>query len=184
MNTTRTTRILIVIFVALLGVAYLVNQARRRSAPTPPPVPVALYVFPGVEPTQITRIELENHMIKRTLTLERIPGGWKGTDDKGAEVPVDLNQATRIIQILSSLRYNRVLEGSDVKAFGLADGGLFMVRFIASNKTYTLHIGDLNSALTSAYARRSDSEPVIQIPAIEAKSLVKPVDSPLPAATP
>jgi len=184
MSNTRTTRILIVIFVALLGVAYLVSVARKASAPTPPPVPVSLYVFPGVEPTQITRIEMENHMIKRALTLERIPGGWKGTDDKGADVLVDLNQATRIIQILSSLSYNRVLEGSDVKAFGLADGGLFMVRFIASGKTYTLQIGDLNSALTYAYARRSDSEPVIQIPAIEAKSLVKPVDSPLPAATP
>ncbi len=184
MSNTRTTRILIVIFVALLGVAYLVNVARRNNAPTPLPVPIALYVFPGVEPTLITRIELENHMIERKLTLVKIPGGWKGTGEKSAEVPVDLNQATRIIQILSTLRYNRVMEGSDVKAFGLAEGGLFVVRFDASGRSYTLQIGDLNSAPTYAYARRSDNEPVIQIPAVEAKSLVKPVDSPLPATTP
>ena len=178
MSNTRTTRILIVIFVALLGVAYLVSVARKASAPTPPPVPVSLYVFPGVEPTQITRIELENQVDKRKLTLVKVPGDWIGTDQNGKTVQVDLAQVTRMIQILPTLRYNRIMEGSDVKAFGLADGGYFIVRFDAGGTSYVLHIGDVNSAQTYSYVQRGDSGPVLQIPARDAAMLVRMVTNP------
>ena len=37
-----------------------------------------------------------------------------------------------MIQILPTLRYNRVMEGSDVKAFGFAEGSNIVARFKAS----------------------------------------------------
>jgi hypothetical protein len=180
MTSAHTTRLLIGVFLALLGVAALVQINRPADVPSPTALPD---LFSGIEPTQITRIELENHMTGQKLTLVRVPGDWTGTDEKGQPVPVDLNRVTRIIQILPTLRYNRIMEGSDVKVFGLADGGLFVVRFDARGTTYTLHIGDLNSALTYAYVQRGDDGPIGQIAAIDANTLtilVRAADSSAP----
>ncbi len=174
----RTTRVLIVVFVGLLGLVYVFNLARQNTAvrivyPTPQPE-----LFPGIDQTQITRIELENLVDKRRLTLVKVPGDWLGSDQNGKSVQVDMAQVTRMIQILPTLRYNRVMEGSDVKAFGLADGGYFVVRFDAGGATYTLHVGDVNSAQTYSYVQRGDGGPVLQIPARDAAMLVRMVASP------
>ena len=180
MTSAHTTRLLILVFLVLLGVVALVQLNRPADSPAPTALPV---LFPGIGPTQITRIKLENHMTGQQLTLVRVPGGWTGTDEKGQPVSVDLNRVTRIIQILPTLRYNRMMEGSDVKAFGLADGGLFVVRFDAGSSTYTLHVGDLNSALTYAYVQRGDDGPIGQIPATDANTLttlVRAADSSAP----
>jgi hypothetical protein len=180
MTSAHTTRLLIVVFLALLGVVALVQLNRPADTPAPTVLPM---LFPGIGPTQITRIELENHMTGQKLTLVKVPGDWTGTDEKGRPVPVDLNRVTRIIQILPTLRYNRMMEGSDVKAFGLADGGLFVVRFDAGGSTYTLHVGDLNSALTYAYVQRGDDGPIGQILATDANTLttlVRTADSSAP----
>jgi uncharacterized protein DUF4340 len=178
MISARTTRWLIVVFVALLGLVYVLNLARQNAVvriPYPTPQPE---LFPGIEQTQITRIEVENRVDKRKLTLVKAPGDWIGADQNGKTVPVDLVQVTRMIQILPTLRYNRIMEGSDVKAFGLADGGYFIVRFDAGGTSYVLHVGDVNSAQTYSYVQPGDSGPVLQIPARDAAMLVRMVASP------
>ncbi len=77
-----------------------------------------------------------------------------------------------MIQIRPTVRYNRIMEGSDVTAFGLADGGRFVVHFEARGDAYTLHIGELNSALTYAYVQLGDNGPIGQISATDANGLV------------
>ncbi len=64
------------------------------------------------------------------------------------------------------------MEGSDVTAFGLANGGRFVVHFDARGSSYTLHIGELNSALMYAFVQLGDNGPIGQIPATDANSLV------------
>ncbi len=175
----RTTRLLIGVFIGLLGLVYLLNLAGQNATARIPYPVIAPELFPGIAQTQITRIEVENRVDKRKISMVRVPGDWLGTDQDGKSVPVDLPQVTRMIQILPSLRYNRVMEGSDVKAFGLADGGLFIVRFEAGGSTYTLHIGDLNSAQTYSYVQRGDSGPVVQVPARDVAMLVRVVANPM-----
>jgi hypothetical protein len=173
MTSPRTTRLLIIAFVGLLLVAAAVNGVRQNIANSSVTLVTPLpYLFPRVQSTDITRMEIENHLEGGTLILTRVPGDWLGTDGNGKSVPVDLARVTRMIQILPTLRYNRIMEGSDVTAFGLANGGRFVVHFDARGSSYTLHIGELNSALTFAYVQPGDNGPIGQIPAADANSLV------------
>jgi hypothetical protein len=112
--------------------------------------------------------------------MVKAPGDWLGADQNGKTLALYLAHVTRMIQILATLRYNRVMEGSDVKAFGLADGGSFVIRFDAGGAAYTLHVGDLNSAQTYSYVQRGDGGPVVQVPARDAAMLVRMVTSPMP----
>jgi hypothetical protein len=170
----RTMLILVAIFLLLAGTAYLLDSSQRANQgqvqlPTAQPE-----VFSGVQPTQITRIVLENHATGRQVTLVRVPGGWQGTDKNGKPVQVDPGQPPRMLQILSTLRYNRVMEGSDVKAFGLANGGMFSVSFDAG-RSYTLLIGDLNSDSSLAFVQRGIGSAIVQVPAQPMVTLLAPV---------
>ena len=178
MTGSRTTQVLIVAFVGLLGLAFVFNLARQNAVVRIPYPTARPELFPGIDQTQITRIEIDNLVQNRKLTLVKVPGDWTGTDQTGKNVPVDLAQVTRMIQILPTLRYNRTMEGSDVKAFGLADGGYFIVRFDAGGTSYVLHIGDVNSAQTFSYVQRGDNGPVVQVPARDAAMLVRMVTNP------
>src|SRR5947208_10476681 len=79
MNNTRSTRILIVVFFALLGLTYVVNQSRQNVAP--PSATEMPAVFPGIDSTQITRMVVENRANKKKITLTRVPGDWQATDE-------------------------------------------------------------------------------------------------------
>jgi hypothetical protein len=176
----RTTRLLIVLFVGLLAVAYLVNLVQQNKTvyvPYPTPLPE---VFPGIDARQITHIELENPGWKRKIVLDKVPGDWVAKDGDGKPIQVDLGQVTRMIQILPTLRYNRVLESTDLKAFGLADGGLFVLRFSVGNASYTLRVGDPNSAQTYSYIQRGDGGPVLQADMQQVAQLVRLVANPNP----
>jgi hypothetical protein len=170
----RTTLLLIGIFLVLAVSAYLsqittTGPDRFRPYSTAQPE-----VFARVEPTQITRIALENHTTGRKVTLVKLPGGWQGTDKNGKPIQIDPGQPPRMLQILSSLRYNRVMEGSDVKAFGLADGGIFSVSFDAG-RSYTLLVGDLNSDSSFAFVQRGVGSAILQVPAQSMATLLAPV---------
>jgi hypothetical protein len=170
----KTTRLLIGVFLGMLVLAFMVNQA-RPARPVPTPMPE---VFPGIAPTDITRIEVENVKAKQRYVLVRAPGEWKGTDANGNDVEVDLRQITRMIQAISTLRYNRIMEGSDVATFGLENGGVFVVRFDAGSSSYTLRIGETNSARTHSYIQRGDDPAILQVPVEQLIELVRMVVAP------
>jgi len=79
-----------------------------------------------------------------------------------------------MLQILSSLRYNRIMEGSDVKAFGLADGGMYSVSFDAG-RTYTLLVGNLNSDSSFAFVQRGVGTAILEVQAQSIITLLGPV---------
>ena len=164
MKNRRTSLLLGIIFVVLLGLTVAVNVTRQNNAPplefpTAPPL-----VFPDVEQTQITRIEMENHLNGKSITLVKQPGDWEGKDKDGQPIQVDYGQIARMLQVLATLRYNRIMEGSDVKAFGLTAGGYFLVRFDAG-RSYTLTVGDQNSDHSFVFIQRAPDEPVLQVSA-------------------
>ncbi len=76
-----------------------------------------------------------------------------------------------MIQFLPTLRYNRVMEGSDVQAFGLSDGGILIVSFEVGAR-YTLHIGDLNSDLACSHVQREPDVYIPQVPAVPVATLL------------
>ena len=80
----------------------------------------------------------------------------------GWSVQARPRQIADMIQNLPTLRYNRVMEGSDVKAFGFADGGFFVVRFDAG-ASYLLRVGDLNSDQSYTYVQRGNDPTVLQV---------------------
>jgi hypothetical protein len=156
---------LIVVFAALLGLAALIGVAQRSAGPqaTARPVATAIpFVFPEVETTQITLIELENRRTGQKLKLTKVPGDWLAENERGAKVNVDLTQMPPILQILATLRYNRIIGSSELENFGLADGGRFIVRFTAG-ATYTLHIGNDNPDQTMTYIQRGENSPVLLV---------------------
>ena len=168
----RTTLLLLGIFLVFAVVGYTVSSNKPDDQVQY--VTAQPEVFPGVEATQITRMEVENHRTGSKITFVKVPGGWQTTDEKGNALLLDPGQAPRMLQILSTLRYNRIMEGSDVKAFGLADGGLFSVSF-DSGRSYTLLIGDLNSDRSYGFVQLGVGSAVLQVPAQSVRTLITPV---------
>src|SRR5262249_38679072 len=130
--------------------------------------------FPGVVATQITRMEIANRSNGKKATFVKVPGGWQVTDEKGSPLQMEVAQPPRMLQILSSLRYNRIMEGSDVKAFGLADGGMYSVSFDAG-RTYTLLVGNMNSDSSFAFVQRGVGTVILEVPAQSIITLLGPV---------
>lgn len=65
-------------------------------------------------------------------------------------------EVARLIQILASLRYNQIMEGSDLSAYGLTNGGIFTVRFEAG-ASHTLHVGKPMPTGTDACVQVNDN---------------------------
>ena len=162
MKNRRTSWLLGIVFVALAALAIAVSVVRQSNTPPPVYATEMPQVFPGVDQTQITRIEIENHLNGKAVTLVKRPGDWEGKDKDGQPVQVNPGQVARMLQILATLRYNRIMEGSDVKAFGLADDGYFIVRFDAGG-SYVLTVGDQNSDHSLVFVQNAANGPVLQV---------------------
>ncbi len=84
-----------------------------------------------------------------------------------------------MLQILSALRYNRILDKSetDLRAFGLADGGWFILRFDAGAR-HMLRVGEVNAARTDSYVQRGEGGSVYLAPYDKVGMLVPLVNCP------
>ncbi len=184
LNSTQRVRLLILVFAALLGLTALFGATRQEPTPqaqaTARPTATAIpYLYPEVETTTITLIELENRQTGRKVKLTKVPGDWLGENEKGSPIQVDLTLMPPILQILATLRYNRIMGSSELENFGLADGGRFIVRFTAGN-TYSLHIGTNNPDQTMTYVQRDDEGQVLLVNAEPVLTLEGMVASPAP----
>jgi hypothetical protein len=158
----RTTLLFMLIFGGLAMLSALIILTRQSSgshlAITGTPVtPQTGYIFTDVEPGKITRISVVDHGTAHTVTYTRVPGDWNVDDSAGKIKASDLPNVARIIQILATLRYNRVLEGSSVAAYGLAGDGKVGIDFDAAGKSYHLRIGEATPYGDTTYVQRGDS---------------------------
>jgi hypothetical protein len=157
------TRLLAVIFVVMLGAALLLERARQGDAISVAVVTALPEVFPGVRMADITRIEVEAVRVKKRYIFERQLADWKITDQDGKPAQIEIAQVTRMLQVLSTLRYNRSWEGMDVSEFGLENGGYFTVSFVAK-QPYSMRVGEINSAQTGVYIQRGGESTVLLVP--------------------
>lgn len=164
----RTTALIVLVFGGLLGFSLLINVGRRQQArPTlaadiTPTRVQSGEMFPEVQPAAISRIVVADKVGGRTVTLTHVPGDWQAVDNAGKIVPVDLPNVTRMIQILATLRYNRVLEETSVAAYGLTGDGKVRIDFDAGTTTYHLRIGGNTPEGSSTYVQRND-DPAIYL---------------------
>ncbi len=172
----RTVILLFVVFLVLLGLAVGVLFPRRaalpsaQSASSATPIP---YVFPSVLPAQITRMVLEDRRDSAkvaTITLIKTAGDWQAFRAENDVFLPDLTKVARLLHSLASLRYNRIIESTTLEAFGLADGGRFVIRFTADS-AYTLYIGGNNPDQTLAYVQRDGLTAILLVSAEQIAAL-------------
>ncbi|MFQ3535782.1 MAG: DUF4340 domain-containing protein [Aggregatilineales bacterium] len=170
----RTVIVLFIVFLALLGAAFVLFPRRAPplalEQPSAAPIP---YVFPRVLPAQITRIDLEDRRDSAkpaTISLIKTAGDWQAVRENRQAAPPDLTKVARLLNGLASLRYNRIIESTSLEAFGLADGGRYIIRFVA-DRTYTLYIGGTSPDQTLAYVQRDGSNAVLFVSAEQIAAL-------------
>lgn len=175
-SSARTVQLIVAIFFVLLGIGVVVTSLRREASeqrPTPEAT-VVPFVFPTVETTQITRIEWANLKDGRKIIFTRAPGDWRGENEQGKSLVVDLTKMPTILRSLANLRYNLTVEVSDQETFGLEDG--FLVRFEAG-QSYTLRIGDKNPDRTLVYVRRDEGGQALLVPSNQIDALINAVNN-------
>ena len=179
----RTVQLLIAIFFVVLGIGVVVTSLRREAAERrpSPTVTVVPFVFPEVEPAQITRIEWEDPKQKRKVVFTKVPGDWLGIDGQNAPLQIDLTKLPTILRNLANLRYNRTVEVLDREKYGLEDG--FLVRFNAG-QTYALRIGDKNPDGSLVYVGRGDEKQALLVPSNQIDTLVTAVNGSWSAEAP
>jgi hypothetical protein len=186
--------ILLIMFGALLVISFLLNASRPRPEPTSVFPTEAPYLFPGTSPTNITRITISAlGETRRTVTLERTPGRWRGTDQDGREVAIDPAGMPDTLLALAGMRYNPLPVGAESapERYGLGGEGRFLVDFLTKNSndstesSYTLRIGDSNLATGNVYARAGTGETILLVPYEQVAALVQwLVSEPTQSSTP
>ena len=182
MANSKTVRVLIVVFVGVLAFAAiyprLMSLTGGRSLPSPLPPPTEIpFVFGGISPTDITRISVEARATGHRVTLAKGISEWSATDQDGKALDVSPNQISKMITILPSLRYNRSMNESNLKDFGLADGGEFIVQFDAG-RSHTLRVGAISADGSLSYVQRDAESAVLWVPVQPVAGLLALVSAP------
>ena len=177
--------LLALVLFGLLAFGGLLSIARKNNLPTlPPPVvqsPQSGELFPNAQPDAITRVIVTDETSGLSVTWTKVPGGWQAVRSDGLPVAVDLTNVARMIQILPTLRYNRVLEESNVAQFGLSGQGQAQIEFEMGNGVPNrLRIGNADPSQTSVYVQRGDEPTIYLVPS----GPVALVLGALPAVTP
>jgi hypothetical protein len=168
----RTVIVLFAVFIALLGASVLLFPRRAPPSAQASATPIP-YVFPRVLPAQITRMDLEDRRDAAqpvTITLIKTAGDWQALRAGAELTPPDLTKVARLLNGLASLRYNRIISSAELEAFGLADGGRYVIRFVA-DRTYSLHIGSNSPDQTLAYVQRDGSDAILLVSAEQVAAL-------------
>jgi hypothetical protein len=116
-----------------------------------------------VEPSAVVLIVVRSGDGKQSVTLTRVPGDWRLTDVKGSRSAPDLAQISRVIQILGTLRYNRVIRDQNVAAYGLSGDGKVTIEFDAGI-SHRLKIGDLAQVSGFTFVQRDGDAAVYLVP--------------------
>ena len=180
-NRGRTTVILLVLFGGLLAASVLINVSRRNRAVFSVTATPNIELFPVVQPETITRITISDSASGQRVTWTRDSSGWQAINATGQSLAVNLTNVARMIQILATLRYNRVLEESNVAQFGLAGNGRAVIEFDAGAKTpYRLRIGDPSPYGDLTYVQRDNDASIYLIAGPEINLVI----GALPGASP
>lgn len=153
----RSTLILVVIFLGLLG--YYVYDSRQPEAPAAEEKPKAF----TVEADRIEELTVEAPG-GETTKLRKGSGGWEMLEPSATSA--DQTEATSIAQSLASLEIQRVIDEnpSDLAQYGLADPKVEIEFRASGQKTGTrLLLGDKTPTGGELYAKTPDSNRVFLV---------------------
>lgn len=157
MRSGRSTLILVVVFLGLLG--YYVYDSRREPAPVGDQKPKAF----TVESDKIEELTVKAPG-GETTRLRKGSTGWEMVEPAGT--PADQTEATSIAQSLSTLEIQRVIDenATDLAQYGLADPKVEIEFRASGQKTATgLQLGDKTPTGGELYAKTPDSKRVFLI---------------------
>lgn len=188
----RLTLFLAFVLAALLGFSLFVNATRVQvirdhadQFTLTPVTPQAGFLFPSVEPALIAKIVIRD--AKGTqVTFVKVPGDWQATNGLGTPQPTDLANLTRVIQILGTLRYNRVLADSNLSSYGLTGEGNVSIQFETSPManapaiSHRLKIGITAQVSGFTYVMRDQDSAIYLAPTQPLEALTALLASPTP----
>jgi len=158
---TRTTRILLGVFVVLLLVAILIS---RQSGEEPadlsftPAPSLALFEF-GVEAIQ--RFEARN-LDGQVIAFERTGTGWQSFEPAASEAETD---SVRISNLLSQLVTVRVVNSQPIEApfsvIGLEFAPHQFTVVLSDGRTFVVRIGEKSATSTGYYVQVNGEAPVL-----------------------
>jgi hypothetical protein len=160
MRNRRTLLVFIVIFAALMIVAYL----QTRLAPTPlattVPTPFLERVFPELAVLDIQAIRLEDPNDGRVFTINRAANGeWTAPDSEGV---LDAESATLIARTIALLPYQRTLgttDDTDLAQFGFDPNGQLFIQVLRTDGSANIiAIGGLTPSQVAYYALVDERE--------------------------
>lgn len=143
----------------------VISLGGTQAARFTPGTPQSGVMFSGVEPSAIVKIVIRDSTSGHTLTLAKVPGDWQARDEKGNPATFDLANLSRVIQILGTLRYNRVLVDKNVAAYGLAGDAKVTIQFETGTFNHRLRIGDVVQVSSEfTYVQRDDDGSIYLVP--------------------
>ncbi len=183
----RLTITIIAVFGGLLVVSLLLNATRQQqyvnavNTALPAVSPNAGLLYPAVEPSAITKLTLQK--AGQSLTLTRVPGDWRGEDGKGQPVSVNLASIARVIQIVGTLRYTRVIIEPNLAAYGLIGDRAVNLQFEAGQR-HKLSIGDLAQVSGFTYVQRDEDPAIYLVPTQSLEAINSLLSGAPPSPTP
>ncbi|MBC7810456.1 MAG: hypothetical protein H7175_04880 [Burkholderiales bacterium] len=160
MRNRRTLFLFIVIFAALVIVAYL----QTRPAPLPPataaPTPFLERIYPELAVLDIQAIRLENPTTGISFTISRAADGeWTAPDSEGV---LDAQAATQIARTIALLPYQRTLELTDdtnLAEFGFEPNAQLFIQVVrVDGSANIVAVGALTASQAAYYALVDERE--------------------------
>lgn len=180
MRNRRTLFLFIIIFAALVIVAYL----QTRPAPPPPatavPTPFLERIFPELAVLDIQAIRLEDPADGRVFTISRGPTGeWTAPDSEGV---LDAGAATQIARTIALLPYQRTLEitdETDLAEFGFDPNAQLFIQIVRMDGSANIvAVGGLTTSQVAYYSLVDEREELYLIESGPIRFLLDFLDTP------
>ena len=180
----RYTLILVIIALALGGVALMLERQEPPATPDSAAVPTPLPELLRIDENAITEVILERtEKSQRTHLVRQNGGGWYLLEpDVGhdAAEEVDIFQVLNFLETLAVLRPRRVLTGTlDLAEYGLAPAALEVTLSEESGSTHQMRLGAMNADFSAYYVLLDDeAEPIYLVPSYVGVEIERLLDTP------
>ena len=171
----RMTAILLVVLLALSGVAYIVTkEVPAETTPTPMPKPITF------KPDTVTRVEVVRGDKRIVLTLEGQT--WRITEPEASEADSSTVN-TRLRSLINTPPSDAFASGGDLAQYGL-DKPQARITFQAPDSTATLLVGDANPTSQGYYVQAQGDDQVYVVNKFTVDRILEWLDTPPYPPTP
>ena len=157
----KQTWILIVVFAALLAVAFYLQKNPLPDAADATPSPTAqAHLLEGWQPSDIIQIELRSGQSGSVQVLRDEESGWMLGPESGAPIEGGKVEAIRS-EIAEMLVQAALPAGYDLEAVGLADPAHTLILTKASGEQSEIRVGGATPTASGYYVQVDQQAPVV-----------------------